>query len=370
MASPTQITEVLPETLPGDFVQWDEASPSAQPVQSGCTEPCLGVGVASTAGAQAAEAHRVGALPWGNLPRGAAPLAPALENPGGAAVSHPAQSLPRASLSSRDIVVLAVVLAVAMIPVLFKRELDTFDGYWFSLARVPSTKPAASQAPTGTMIQQPEAAAPAYAHSKPTAPASTAAPTTVGEVHASSGAAPRPVQKNARPSREQAHMMDDQLHSPTRLQIKGTLAEQPPLPSGGFGPAGIDGLDNNKAIGAAFASTKQSTERIAPQQVPSVPSSVALALLIQKTQPVYPLIAKEGQVSGTVVLAASISKTGNVENLRVVSGPVMLRMSAVSAVRTWRFKPYMLDNQPTAIETTINVRFCIHAPCAAQGRRE
>jgi protein TonB len=58
------------------------------------------------------------------------------------------------------------------------------------------------------------------------------------------------------------------------------------------------------------------------------------------------------------VLAATISKTGNVENLRVVSGPVMLRMSAVNAVSTWRFKPYIIDNQPTAIETTINMHFC------------
>ena len=84
----------------------------------------------------------------------------------------------------------------------------------------------------------------------------------------------------------------------------------------------------------------------------------ASALLIQKTLPVYPSIAKTGQVFGTIVLMATISKTGNVEDLSVVSGPFMLRMSAVNAVRTWRFKPYILYNQPTAFETTINVHFC------------
>jgi TonB family protein len=221
-----------------------------------------------------------------------------------------------------------------------------------------------------TTIQQPEDAAPTRAHSTLTVPTSTAAVTPAGEVRISSEAAQRPVQKNARPSREQAQMMDDQLHRPTRLQMKATLAEQTPLPQGGFAAADIDGLDNSKTIGAVFAGPKQPTEHIGSQQAISVPSGVALGLLIQKTQPVYPLIAREGQVSGTIVLAATISKTGNVENLRVVSGPVMLRMSAVNAVRTWRFKPFILNNQPMAIETTINVHFCGQAEPCVPDRRE
>jgi protein TonB len=250
-----------------------------------------------------------------------------------------------------------------MIPVL-NRERDTFDGYGFSLGRVPTAKPAATPAPTITTIQHPEDALATGAHSTLTAPTSPAA----GEVQISSGAARRPVQKNATPSRAQAQVMDDQLHTPIRL--KGTLADQAPLPPGGFAAADIDGLDNSKAIGAVFGSPKQPTEQIAPQQAVSVSSEVALGLLIQKTQPVYPKIAKEAQVSGTIVLAATISKTGNVENLRVVSGPFMLRTSAVNAVRTWHFKPYRLYDQPTAFETTINVHFCGQAYPCLPGHRE
>ena len=364
MASPAQITEIPPETLPGDFLEWDEPSSSAQPVQSGSGEPGSGVGVVSKQATQAAEAHLAGA-PSGNLARGEALSISALENTGGAAVPHQARSLSPAWLSWRDLVVLVVVLAVAMVPVLFRRELDTFDGYGFSLGRVSSAKPAAPPAPTITTIQQPQDAAPTLAHLTPTVPASSGAATTAGEVQIRSEAARQPVQKNARPSREQAQMMDDQLHTPTRLQMKPTLAEQ--VPPGGFAAAEIDGLDNNNTIGAVFGGPKQTTEQIASQQVISVPSGVALGLLIQKTQPVYPLIAKQGRVSGTIVLAATISKTGNIGNLRVVSGPVMLRLSAVNAVRTWRFKPYMLDNQPTAIETTINVRFCLPAESCVPG---
>jgi protein TonB len=155
-------------------------------------------------------------------------------------------------------------------------------------------------------------------------------------------------------------MMDNQLHTPTRLHMKATPAQQAPPPPAGFATADIDGLENRNAIGAVFTSPKQPRVQLPPQQVISVPSNIAMGLLIQKKQPVYPVIAREAQLSGTIVLAATISKTGNVENLRVVSGPYMLRNSAVDAVRSWRFKPYELNNQPTSMETTISVHFSIH----------
>jgi len=80
-------------------------------------------------------------------------------------------------------------------------------------------------------------------------------------------------------------------------------------------------------------------------------------MLILKTPPIYPAIAKTARVSGTVELEATISKNGTIKDVRVASGPVMLRQAAVDAVRTWRYKPYQLNNQPTEVETTVNVVF-------------
>ncbi len=48
-------------------------------------------------------------------------------------------------------------------------------------------------------------------------------------------------------------------------------------------------------------------------------------MLIQKTEPIYPPIAQHAQVTGTVVLEATISTAGEVENLKIVSGPAMLQ---------------------------------------------
>jgi protein TonB len=94
-----------------------------------------------------------------------------------------------------------------------------------------------------------------------------------------------------------------------------------------------------------------------PKGLEHISSGVAAGLLIQKTLPIYPPIAKQARIEGTVVLQAIISKSGNIENLRVVSGPAMLQQAALDAVRQWRYRPYMLDNEPVEVETTVNVIF-------------
>jgi protein TonB len=95
-----------------------------------------------------------------------------------------------------------------------------------------------------------------------------------------------------------------------------------------------------------------------PKKV-NISAGVAVGMLLQKTQPVYPPIAKAARVSGTVVLQATISRTGSIENLRVVSGPAMLQQAALDAVKSWRYRPYLLNNEPVEVETTVNVIFTL-----------
>ena len=40
-------------------------------------------------------------------------------------------------------------------------------------------------------------------------------------------------------------------------------------------------------------------------------------------------------------------------------GPAMLRQSALDAVKTWRFRPYMLSGEPVEVETTVNLNFSL-----------
>ena len=88
-----------------------------------------------------------------------------------------------------------------------------------------------------------------------------------------------------------------------------------------------------------------------------LPSSLVAGLLIRKTIPVYPPIAKAAHQEGTVILQATISAAGTIENLRVDSGPLMLRQAALDAVQNWRYRPYELNGAPVEVETTVNVVF-------------
>ena len=91
----------------------------------------------------------------------------------------------------------------------------------------------------------------------------------------------------------------------------------------------------------------------------TVSQGVAAGMLLYKTIPAYPAIARAARIQGTVVLEAVISKDGAIENLRVASGPAMLQQSALDAVRQWRYRPYLLNNNPVEVETTIKVVFTL-----------
>ena len=90
-----------------------------------------------------------------------------------------------------------------------------------------------------------------------------------------------------------------------------------------------------------------------------IPAAAAQRRLIEKSTPNYPPIAKAARVSGTVVLRATISKTGSIKELQVMSGPGMLKQAALDAVKAWKYKPYTVDNEPVEVETTVAVVFAL-----------
>jgi protein TonB len=88
-----------------------------------------------------------------------------------------------------------------------------------------------------------------------------------------------------------------------------------------------------------------------------VSSALIEGLLIYKNVPQYPVIPRTMGVQGTVVLQATISKTGTIENLHVISGPALLQQAAIDAVKSWRYRPYTLNKEQVEVETTVSVIF-------------
>jgi protein TonB len=89
----------------------------------------------------------------------------------------------------------------------------------------------------------------------------------------------------------------------------------------------------------------------------TVSTGVLQGMLLAPIRPAYPMIAKAARVEGAVIVEAVISRTGTIESLNVVSGPEMLRQSAIDAIREARYQPYRLNGEPTEVQTRITVNF-------------
>ena len=85
-----------------------------------------------------------------------------------------------------------------------------------------------------------------------------------------------------------------------------------------------------------------------------------LPVAITKVQPVYPDIAREAGVDGTVIVQALVGKDGHVKDVRVQKSITMLDLSAQAAVRQWVFKPALSNNKPVAVWVAVPVRFTLH----------
>ncbi len=99
-----------------------------------------------------------------------------------------------------------------------------------------------------------------------------------------------------------------------------------------------------------------SSGSVTPQRT-QVPESVMRPLLIEGQSPTYPDVPEQPGINGTVVLQAEISKSGAVEEVRLVSGNQALARAAIDAVKRWRYKPYTENGQPVDVETEITLPF-------------
>jgi protein TonB len=80
---------------------------------------------------------------------------------------------------------------------------------------------------------------------------------------------------------------------------------------------------------------------------------------IKRVIPVYPVLAKQARISGTVRLAGIIAKNGTMQQLQVVEGHPLLVNAALDAVRQWIYSPTLLNGEPVEVVTPIEVKFIL-----------
>jgi TonB family protein len=114
----------------------------------------------------------------------------------------------------------------------------------------------------------------------------------------------------------------------------------------GLGPAGLSAL-------TVPAGASPVTARI------DVAGETTPGHLITKAVPVYPAVAKQMGVQGTVILNGVIGTDGRFKRIDVLAGPPMLQQAAVDTVRQWVYTPFLREGSPVEVETDISVVFAL-----------
>ncbi|HET9409759.1 MAG TPA: TonB family protein [Candidatus Sulfotelmatobacter sp.] len=165
----------------------------------------------------------------------------------------------------------------------------------------------------------------------------------------------------------QTDIVNGQLRTPTKIPKKVEMIKEDEAPppvmatSGVVGgvPGGVPGGQLGGVIGGIISSTPVAVPKVATPQRVRVSQGVSTGLLVRKVNPNYPPLARQARIQGTVILEAQISKSGDIENLRLVSGHPMLAPAAIEAVKQWKYKPYLLNGEPVEVDTQVQVNFTL-----------
>lgn len=149
--------------------------------------------------------------------------------------------------------------------------------------------------------------------------------------------------------------------------------EMPPVSAGAGVVGGIPGGIPGGAPGGVIGGIIGAVPTAAPPPPPKVKEkpkpeppkrirvggNVQAARLVNQPKPVYPPLARQARIQGTVRFNAIIGKDGRIENLTLVSGHPLLVPAATAAVKQWVYKPTLLNGEPVEVVTVIDVNFTL-----------
>jgi len=112
-----------------------------------------------------------------------------------------------------------------------------------------------------------------------------------------------------------------------------------------------------EAASVRTLSLRRSPSLLSQLEPVNLPEDLSRALLLQKVTPGYPEQALKAGLQGAVILQAWIGRDGNIRDLKLVDGSLLLGQAAVQAVKQWRYKPYLRNGVAVEAETYVTVNF-------------
>jgi TonB family protein len=92
-----------------------------------------------------------------------------------------------------------------------------------------------------------------------------------------------------------------------------------------------------------------------------IPGGVLAGKRVQFVPPIYPEAAKMRHLSGGVLMHAVIARDGSIRSVQPITStdPVFVDAAKI-AVQRWRYSPYLLNGEPTEVDTTVTVNFALN----------
>jgi periplasmic protein TonB len=163
------------------------------------------------------------------------------------------------------------------------------------------------------------------------------------------------------------------LVAPSELPAKVLITEDPPPPLPEFesGVTGMGGPDDLSRLTLGVLNQAVRPPQLSPAEAPIAPPAasrpdkprirvggeVQMARLRNRVEPVYPVLAKQARISGTVELTGIIGTDGRIRELRVLRGHPLLAKAALDAVQQWIYEATLLNGEPVEVIAPITITF-------------
>jgi TonB family protein len=172
-------------------------------------------------------------------------------------------------------------------------------------------------------------------------------------------------QNGTRPATRAARIQVTPIHEyvePSPLAPESSKPQSPPptISKPDYGPVAVARIPDSLRSPALAARTV--AERVTPTllgglEPVKLSEELAAQLLLQKVLPNYPQRALQAGLQGPVVFQAWIARDGSIRDLKLIQGSLLLGQAGYSAVKQWKYKPYLLNGQAVETQTYVTVNF-------------
>lgn len=120
-------------------------------------------------------------------------------------------------------------------------------------------------------------------------------------------------------------------------------------------PGGVEGGVPGGVVGGVVGGLP--AEPPPATRVVRIGGMIVAPKLVHRVDPAYPELAIASRATAVVILEAQVDTRGHVKTVRVLRGHPLFDESAIEAVKQWRYRPLLLNGQPTEFILTVNLMF-------------